>query len=122
MEFFQNKIIWKVIKDISKEEQSHLYLAGVVKREQLQLTETDRGEAAGGAGGECKSFSYIVVELYRRSLRLYITSKVTVKCLTSKYSVNFDSKLPLRYYNNLANSMKEKELGAYVDTRQVYLD
>ena len=42
------------IKDISKEEQSHLYLAGVTKREHLQLTETDRGEAIGGAGGECK--------------------------------------------------------------------
>ena len=31
------------IKDISKEEQSHLYLAGGVKREHLQLTESDRG-------------------------------------------------------------------------------
>ena len=32
------------IKDISKEEQSHLYLPGGAKREHLQLTETDRGE------------------------------------------------------------------------------
>ena len=45
------------IKDISKEEQSHLYLAGGARREYLQLTETDRGEAVGGAGGECKTIS-----------------------------------------------------------------
>ena len=32
------------IKDISKEEQSHLYLPGGVKREHLQLTESDRGQ------------------------------------------------------------------------------
>ena len=32
------------IKEISKEEQSHLYLAGGAKREHLHLTETDRGE------------------------------------------------------------------------------
>ena len=32
------------LKDISKEEQSHLYLPGGAKREHLQLTETDRGE------------------------------------------------------------------------------
>ena len=33
------------IKEISKEEQSHLYLAGMAKREHLHLTETDRGES-----------------------------------------------------------------------------
>ena len=36
------------IKDISKEEQSHLFLPGGVKREHLQLTEGDRGELGGG--------------------------------------------------------------------------
>ena len=35
------------IKDISKEEQSHLFLPGGVKREHLQLTEGDRGEPGG---------------------------------------------------------------------------
>ena len=32
------------IKDISKEEQAHLFLTGGVKREHMQLTESDRGE------------------------------------------------------------------------------
>ena len=31
------------IKDISKEEQSHLFLAGGIRKEHLQLTEADRG-------------------------------------------------------------------------------
>ena len=38
-----------------------------------------------------------------------------------KCSVNFNSKLPLRYYNNLADSLSEKELGIHVDTRQEQL-
>ena len=32
------------IKDISKEEQAHLFLTGGVKREHMQLTESDRGD------------------------------------------------------------------------------
>lgn len=32
------------IKDISKEEQAHLFLSGGVKRELMQLTESDKGD------------------------------------------------------------------------------
>ena len=32
------------IKDISKEEQAHLFLTGGVKRELMQLTESDKGD------------------------------------------------------------------------------
>ena len=73
------------IKDISKEEQAHLFLTGGVKREHMQLTESDRGE-----------IKYLII---------------FHQFNTEQLLANFHSKLPLRYYNNLANHMYEKDSG-----------
>ena len=80
------------IKDISKEEQSHLYLTGVFKREHLQLTENERGMRV-----KVGSTSICLIETY--------------------FPANFNTKLPLQYYNNLAESLNEKDVGTCVDTR-----
>ena len=61
------------IKDISKEEQSHLFLPGGVKREHLQLTEGDRGELGGGMAKyeqstttNCKMYTAIKYSIQNR--------------------------------------------------------
>ena len=78
------------IKDISKEEQSHLYLTGVFKREHLQLTENERG----------------------------MRVKAGTICLFETFfPANFNTKLPLQYYNNLAESLNERDVGTCVETR-----
>ena len=83
------------IKDISKEEQAHLFLTGGVKREHMQLTESDRGDM----------FWAFVYHSYNWTT-----------------AANFHSKLPLRYYNNLANHMYEKDSGTTLSDARYRLD
>ena len=77
------------IKDVSKEEQSNLFLSGSVFKEAVKLTEHDRGDYAIGWYQNFSQFIWTIPTPFN--------------------SVNFGGKLPLQYYNILNEEMTKRD-------------